>query len=84
MQSISKKRAQSRRMNVIKRAKIVQEMTMKLYEPGNQSRSKAQAYRQQVSNTYPMGERTFWRYMSMNIEKEIQDAQCGQLELQFN
>mgnify|MGYP001324426896 CR=1 FL=1 len=61
MQSISKKRAQSRRMNVIKRAKIVQEMTMKLYEPGNQSRSKAQAYRQQVNNTYPMGERTFWQ-----------------------
>jgi len=84
MQSISKKRAQSRRMNVIKRAKIVQEMTMKLYEPGNQSRSKAQAYRQQVNNTYPMGERTFWRYMSMNIEKELQDAQCGQMVLQFD
>ncbi|MBK5719773.1 hypothetical protein JGH11_02680 [Dysgonomonas sp. Marseille-P4677] len=84
MQSISKKRAQSRRMNVIKRAKIVQEMTMKLYEPGNQSRSKAQAYRQQVNNIYPMGERTFWRYMSMNIEKELQDAQCGQMVLQFD
>lgn len=84
MQSISKKRAQSRRMNVIKRAKIVQEMTMKLYEPGNQSRSKAQAYRQQVNNTYPMGERTFWRYMSMNIEKELEDAQHGQMILQFD
>lgn len=84
MQSISKKRAQSRRMNVIKRAKLVQEMTMKLYEPGNQSRSKAQAYRQQVNNTYPMGERTFWRYMSMNIEKELQDAHRGQMVLHFD
>lgn len=84
MQSVSKKRAQSRRMNVIKRAKIVQEMTMKLYEPGNQSRSKAQAYRQHVNNTYPMGERTFWRYMSMNIDKELQAAQCGQMVLQFD
>lgn len=84
MQSTSKKRAQSRRINVIKRAKIVQEMTMKLYEPGNQSRSKAQAYRQQVNNIYPMGERTFWRYMSMDIERELKVAQCGQMVLQFD
>lgn len=83
MQTTSKKRAQSRRINAIKRAKIVQEMTMKLYEPGNQSRSKAQAFRQQVNALYPMGERTFWRYMSMDTEKEMQNVQNGQMKLPF-
>lgn len=84
MESIAKKRAASRRMNVIKRAMIIQSIVTELYEPGNQSKSKAQAYRKQVNRVYPMGERTFWRYMGMNTKKEMQDAQCGQMVLQFD
>lgn len=86
------RRAESRKMNVLKRAKKVQEMTMRLYEPGNQSRSKAQAYRLQVKDAYNIGERTFWRYMSFkdidqkleNVARCLEEAQGVQMVIPFD
>lgn len=81
MQTVVEKRRESRRLNVIKRAMIVQNIVAEHFEPGNQSKSKAQAYRQHISKLIPMGERTFWRYMGMNVKEEMRNAQHGQLSL---
>jgi hypothetical protein len=77
------KRCESRRINVLKRMLIVQDMVTELYEPGNQSKSKAQAYRKHINKLYPMGERTFWRYMGTDVEKEMKKATHNQLVLEF-
>lgn len=74
----------TRNKNVLKRYELIQQETMKYYEPGNQSKSKAQAFRQHVSKVYPMGERTFWRIMGMDIKREMTTANNGQLTLQFD
>lgn len=84
MQDVVIKRRESRRMNVLKRVMIIQNIVAEYYEPGNQSKSKAQAYRQHINKVYPMGERTFWRYMGMDVKQEMKNAQHGQLELQFD
>lgn len=84
MQETIEKRSTSRKMNTLKRAMIVQKIVAEHYEPGNQSKSKAQAYRKHISKLYPMSERTFWRYIGTDVEKEMQDAQHGQLSIQFN
>lgn len=68
-------------INVLKRIAIIQEMVEDVYEPGNQSKSKAQAYRQHISKLYPMGERTFWRYMGTDVKKEMAEASGGQMKL---
>ena len=81
MQTVVEKRRESRRLNVIKRAMIVQNIVAEHFEPGNQSKSKAQAYRQHINKVIPMGERTFWRYMGMNVKEEMRIAQHGQLSL---
>ena len=81
MQTVVEKRRESRRLNVIKRVMIVQNIVAEHFEPGNQSKSKAQAYRKYISRIYPMGERTFWRYMGMNVKEEMRNAQHGQLTL---
>jgi hypothetical protein len=53
--------------NKLKRIKKVQAMVADYYEPGNQSKSKIQAYRRCIVNVYPMSERTFWRYLSVDV-----------------
>ena len=78
------KMRESRRKNVLKRAMIIQNIVAEYYEPGNQSKSKAQAYRHHISKIYPMGERTFWRYMGMDVKQEMKNAQNGQLEFNFD
>lgn len=70
--------------NTLRRIEIVQRMVGDMYEPGNQSKSKAQAYRQQVSKVYPMGERTFWRYMGTDVKKETEKAAGKQMKLPFD
>lgn len=70
-------------VNVLKRYALVQEMVEQLYEPGNQSKSKAQAYRQHVTKIYPMSERTFWRIMGTDVDKEMRKATHNQLVLEF-
>lgn len=59
----------SKNDNIRKRAEIVQKLVSQHYEPGNQSKSKIQAYRNVVNKIYPMSERTFWRLLNINSEK---------------
>lgn len=56
--------------NLLKRIENVQRMVDEHYEAGNQSKCKLQAYRKYVMHIYPMSERTFWRYMMTDVEKE--------------
>jgi hypothetical protein len=58
----------SRRKNMLKRARIVQEIVRDNYEPGNQSKCKSQVYRKYICNKVPMCERTFWEMLSMDVE----------------
>ena len=51
--------------NKLKRVKAVADIVLNHYEAGNQSKSIAQIYKQYVLPIYPMGERTFWRYMGI-------------------
>lgn len=70
-------------INKLRLYQLVQEMVDKHYEPGNQSKSKAQAYRQHIIKVYPMSERTFWRIMGTDVEKEMKKATHNQLVLEF-
>lgn len=77
-----KKRALSRRSNMLKRYAIIQDLVAERYEEGNQSKSKAQAYRK-LKDTHGLSERTFWRMMGTNIEKETLELN-KQMEIEFN
>ncbi|MBF0576617.1 hypothetical protein [Dysgonomonas sp. GY617] len=83
MQKTVIKRQESRRVNALKRYAIIQSLVAERYEVGNQSKSKAQAYRQHINNLYPMGERTFWRIMGTNVQQEIEKVNHGQMSLNF-
>lgn len=50
------------------RAKMVQELTAQHYEAGRHDRCKRWVFRHVVSKTYPMSERTFFRYLSLDTE----------------
>jgi len=52
--------------NLQKRKENVRRIVMKNYEPGNQRKCKLQVFRNIIKEIYPMSERTFWRYMSIN------------------
>ncbi len=54
--------------NLLKRIEKVQQIVKENYEPGNQSKCKLQVFRNHVQKIYPMSERTFWRYMSIDLE----------------
>ena len=60
----------TRKENLLKRIENVQRIVEENYEPGNQSKCKLQAYRTKVMTIYPMSERTFWRYMRINVAQE--------------
>lgn len=81
MQTKVEKINQTRRLNAAKRAMIIQNIVAERFEPGNQSKSRSQVFRQYVSKYYPMSERTFWFYMGMDVKKEFEKARYGQLEL---
>lgn len=53
--------------NVCLRAKIVQEMVAQHYEQGRQDRCKLWVYRHVVYKVMPISERTFFRYLSTEI-----------------
>lgn len=59
--------SQSSRKNMLLRAKMVQDLTAEHYEPGRHDRCKRWVFRHIVSKVYPMSERTFFRYLSMDI-----------------
>jgi len=62
--------------NLLKRIEKVQKIVYEHYEPGNQSRCKLQVYRRHVMDVYPISERTFWRYMNVDVQsmKEIKET----------
>lgn len=68
---IIRQRVFTRKLNQLKRFAIIQSKVAELYEEGNQSKSKAQAYRRFISIHYPVSERTFWRAMGTDVEKEM-------------
>jgi hypothetical protein len=75
----------TRRGNLLKRIGNVQRIVEENYEPGNQSKCRLQAYRQNVMDIYPMSERTFWRYVKTDVSKKKQREKDDprQLKLEF-
>jgi len=72
------------RINMLKRAKLVQEMTAEHYEPGRHDRCKRWVYLHVVCKVYPMSERTFFRYLAMDtesVEKPVKYEDKRQLKL---
>lgn len=53
--------------NTRKKAQLVQDMLEKHYEPERQDRCKLWVYRNHVRRVIPMSERTFWRYVTMDV-----------------
>ena len=82
MQTVIEKRSISRRKNVLIRYKNVQSKVAQRYEEGNQSKSKAQAYRQ-IKDIHGLSERTFWRIMGTNVNEEMEKLNNGQLSFNF-
>lgn len=60
----------TKKENLLKRVENVQRIVEENYEPGNQSKCKLQAFRKHVLDIYPMSERTFWRYMGIDLSKK--------------
>jgi hypothetical protein len=62
--------SQGSRKNMLLRAKMVQDLTAEHYEAGRHDRCKRWVFRHIVSKVYPMSERTFFRYLSIDITVE--------------
>ena len=84
MQQSMSKRSESRRLNALKRYAKIKSLVAQHYEEGNQSKSKAQAFRRHINDIYPMGERTFWRIMGTDVDAEIKKMDNNQLHLDFD
>jgi len=54
--------------NLLKRIEIVQRIVKDNYEPGNQRKCKSQVYKKYVKNSILIAERTFWRYLTTNMD----------------
>ena len=54
--------------HVLLRAKIVQDIVKEHYQPERQDRCKLWVYRNMVYPKYPMSERTFFYYLSLNTD----------------
>lgn len=68
--------------NTILRAKIIQEMAAKYYEPGNYSKSYFQVWRNHISKAYPMSYPTFLKYIKMDTSQiEAKVHQSDKLQL---
>ena len=62
--------------NVKRRSEIVRRLVEDNYEPGRQDRCKSWVYRHIVRKSYPMSERTFWRYLKEdNDSKQVDSRQ---------
>lgn len=67
------------------KAKLIQDLTMKHYEQGRQDRCKLWVFRHIVSKSYPMSERTFFRYLRVDTTSlQKQDEDKRQLKIQFD
>lgn len=55
--------------NTINKVRIVADIVKQYYEPGRQDRSLKWCYTHVVNKLYPMGIRTFWRYMDIAVNK---------------
>ncbi len=62
----------TRKENLLKRIELVQRIVEENYEEGRQDKCKLQAYRNNVMPVYPMSERTFWRYMGIDLKDKKQ------------
>jgi hypothetical protein len=54
--------------NTVKKAKLIQELVARYYEPGRQDRCLLWVYRNVVVKQYPMCERTYFRYLKIQTE----------------
>ena len=61
--------------NLIMRVLIVQRIVDENYEPENQRKCKRQVFKRYIKPNYPMSERTFWRYMAVDVENELKENQ---------
>ena len=62
--------------NVKRRSEIVRRLVEDNYEAGRQDRCKSWVYRHIVRKSYPMSERTFWRYLREdNDSKQVDPLQ---------
>ena len=59
--------------NVKRRSEIVRQLVADNYEVGRQDRCKRWVYRHIVRKSYPMSERTFWRYLRENNDSKQVD-----------
>jgi len=55
--------------NTLKKAKLIQDLAAEHYEQGRQDRCYLWVYRNVILKRYPMSERSFWRYMSIDVNK---------------
>jgi hypothetical protein len=63
------------RKNTILRAKLVQKLVRKNYEPGRQDRGKSWVYKYVVYKQMPISERTFFRYLKMDVSGEREEKE---------
>jgi len=67
------KREKKMNDNVKRRSEIVRQLVADNYEEGRQDRCKRWVYRHIVRKSYPMSERTFWRYLRENNDSKQVD-----------
>lgn len=68
--------------NTVKKAKLIQEIVARNYEPGRQDRCLLWVYRNVVVKQYPMCERTYFRYLRIDTA-EAQPAQQDKNQLKL-
>ena len=56
--------------NTLEKARKVRELVDRHYEAGRQDRCKLWVLRNVINKTYPMSERTFFRYIKMQAKEE--------------
>ena len=75
------KREKKMNDNVKRRSEIVRQLVADNYEEGRQDRCKRWVYRHIVRKSYPMSERTFWRYLRENDKPYSDDSRQMKLDL---
>jgi hypothetical protein len=67
--------------NTVKKAKLIQELVARNYEPGRQDRCLSWVYRNVIVKQYPMSQRTFFRYWRIKPPTETPADDKNQLKL---
>jgi hypothetical protein len=65
MKPSSKKMAETRAANTLRKAQMIRRLVDQHYEPGRHDRNRKWVYRNIVVKAYPMSLTTFWRYMRL-------------------